>query len=495
MTAQLSCIDNQVVLKVLLSSATCRLTLKFLDLFEVAYVSWDGYNDFNTFYIQAASGTKGGSSGSPVIDCQGRAVVLNAGANSSSSAYYYPLERVVRALNILQKGRYSCHDKWEAVVIPRGTLQATFLHKRFEETRRLCLQSKTEQVVRDASPLTETGMLVVDSVVPGGPAFNHLKSGDVLVRMNGQVITRFLMMEIILDDSVGDNVELEFERRGTPFTDRLMTLVAVLLEYTCNPNFINFYNKHVAAGQKVISRLCGRVLEVELYPIFLYKAKTFGLSDNWIQALVKKDPVRHLVLGVKGCLAGSKAENLLEEDDMVLAIDKKPVTCFNDIDDACNALDDDMEGKLELTIFRQGREIEIRVGTDIRDGNGTTRVINWCGCYVQDPHPEVRALGFLPEEGHGVYISRRSSGSPVCRYGLDSDQWIVEVNGKSTPNLDAFVNVTKEIEDGEFVHARTVELNGKPKVLTLKQNLHYWPTWELRCDPETSIWHRKIIKS
>ncbi|PWA54562.1 degP protease 7 [Artemisia annua] len=876
----------------------------------------DGYNDFNTFYMQAASGTKGGSSGSPVVDWQGRAIALNAGCKSSSaSAFFLPLERVVRALSFLQKGRDSSQDKWKAVTIPRGTLQATFVHKGFDETRRLGLQSETEQLVRHASPLSETGMLVVDSVVPGGPANKHLEPGDVVVRMNKEVLTQFLKMETLLDDNVGQNVELELERGGIPLTVQLTVqdlhsitpsyfleisgavihplsyqqarnfrfqcglvyvsepgymlfragvprhaiikkfageeislledLIKVLstlsrgarvpLEYISytdrhrrksvlvtidrhewyaspqiytrdddsglwiakqalpdvnkplvngvtsmetsskteshaqdesdtvikkrklgedqsadgsmfadgtlskpkvdsledpssledavvtdlhgsvaereiEPTLVMFevhvpsscmldgvHSQHffgtgviiyhadnlgliavdkntvaisasdimlsfaaypveipgevvflhpvhnyalvaydpsalgsagasaVRAAQllpepalhrgesvclvglsrnlqatsrksvvtnpcaalninsadfpryratnmevieldtdfgssfsgvladeqgrvkaiwgsfstqlkygstsedhqfargipiysisqilkKIISGAKGspllingikrpmplvRILEIELYPTLLSKARSFGLSDQWIQALAKKDPVRRQVLRVKGCLAGSKAENLLTQGDMVLAINKKPVTCFRDIEDACETLDlyDDTDGKLELTIFSQGREIDLLVGTDVRDGNGTTRVISWCGCYLQDPHPAVRALGFLPDEGHGVYVTRWSHGSPVHRYGLYALQWIVEVNGKPTPNLEAFVDVTKKIEDGEFVRVKTVHLNGKPKVLTLKQDLHYWPTWELNFDRETAMWQRKMIKS
>lgn len=61
---------------------------------------------------------------------------------------------------------------------------------------------------------------------------------------------------------------------------------------------------------------------------------------------------------------------------------------------------------LVIAISWQGHEVELLVGTDVRDGNGTARVINWSGCIVQDPHLAVRALGFLPEEGHGVYVAR-----------------------------------------------------------------------------------------
>ncbi|OVA11903.1 PDZ domain [Macleaya cordata] len=936
-------------------------TLARLDR-DAPHYKKDGYNDFNTFYMQAASGTKGGSSGSPVIDWQGRAVALNAGSKSSSaSAFFLPLERVVRALNFLQRSKDSSGIEWEAVVIPRGTLQVTFLHKGFDETRRLGLKSETEQMVRHASPVGETGMLVVDSVVPGGPAHKQLEPGDVLVRVNGEVITQFLKLETLLDDSVKQDIDLQIERGGTSLTVKLMVqdlhsitpnfflevsgaviqslsyqqarnfrfkcglvyvtepgymlsraavprhaiikkfagkeisqldeLISVLSElsrgarvpleyisyldrhrsksvlvtvdrhewyappqiYTRNdstglwiarpalppgsiflsssvhsvrkdpasetimlptsevgeseptvqdvnkdrtdgfsrtpasdevleeshfleesnggtkkrrleddsstddivlsdrtihepvearltdiralentghlddrgaatanasvaerviePTLVMFevhvppscmvdgvHSQHFfgtgvivyhsqnmglvavdkntvaisvsdvmlsfaafpmeipgevvflhpvhnyalvaydpsslgAAGasavraakllpepalrrgdsvylvglsrslqatsrKSTVTNPCAavnigsadcpryratnmevieldtdfgssfsgvltdergmvqaiwgsfstqlryggsssedhqfvrgipiyavsevldmiirgdkgplllingikrpmplvRILEAELYPTLLSKARSFGLSDNWVQALVKKDPIRRQVLRVKGCLAGSKAEHQLEQGDMVLAINKEPITCFRDIENACQELDksEESDGTLSMTIFRQGQEIEVIVGTDVRDGNGTTRMVNWCGCIVQDPHPAVRALGFLPEEGHGVYVARWCHGSPAHRYGLYALQWIVEVNGKLTPDLESFVEVTKGLEHGEFVRIKIVHLNGKPKVLTLKQDLHYWPTWELKFDPETAMWRRGTIKA
>lgn len=134
---------------------------------------------------------------------------------------------------------------------------------------------------------------------------------------------------------------------------------------------------------------------------------------------------------------------------------------------------------------------------DWRSGMGTTRMVNWAGCLVQEPPTAVRALGYLPPNGHGAYIARSvpeylprgylprgcpsrvlllpsmsmlihstpvgqgpignspvgycwctasgrwCHGSPAHKYGLYALHWIAEINGEPIPDLDALVAVTQ----------------------------------------------------
>ncbi len=163
-----------------------------------------GYNDFNTFYLQAASGTSGGSSGSPVIDFDGDVVALNAAANSkTASSFFLPLYRIQHALSKIQQGE----------AIERGSIQTVFQHRPFRELLRLGLSPNLEQRSRAENP-DNSGMLMVGQVMVGGAADGVLKEGDVLVEINGKLVTEFIGLESTLDDSIGDTLDFTVVRQG-----------------------------------------------------------------------------------------------------------------------------------------------------------------------------------------------------------------------------------------------------------------------------------------
>ncbi len=167
-----------------------------------------GYNDFNTFYLQAASGTSGGSSGSPVIDRDGDVVALNAAANArTASSFFLPLPRIVSALEKLRAGE----------PIPRGGLQTIFSHQPFRELSRLGLDTETEQRARAHAPTqggSSSGMLIVQQVIPGGVADQVLKAGDILVSIDDTLITDFISLEALLDERIGQTLAIDVIRQG-----------------------------------------------------------------------------------------------------------------------------------------------------------------------------------------------------------------------------------------------------------------------------------------
>lgn len=165
---------------------------------------YSGYRDWNTFYVQAASGTSGGSSGSPVLNVEGQVVALNAGSNRRSAAsFYLPLDRVVRALDLIQEGQ----------PVSRGTVQAIFKQKAYDELGRLGLSPELETEARERFP-DGTGLLVVDRVFLEGPSDGQLRPGDIVMAVNGHHLDGFVPLEVALDDSVGGAVTFSLLRGG-----------------------------------------------------------------------------------------------------------------------------------------------------------------------------------------------------------------------------------------------------------------------------------------
>jgi hypothetical protein len=212
-------------------------------------------------------------------------------------------------------------------------------------------------------------------------------------------------------------------------------------------------------------------LEAEFVYAPLFAARKMGVDEDWIARLEKNNPLRRRALSITRLVGDSAASRLLKNGDMVLAIDGEVVTSYSALEAAVQ------KPEVVVTVWRNDSVQEITVETAALSGRGIDRAVSWAGALLQDPHRAMAAQRGIATDG--VYVAYFSYGSPATRYGLWAGRRVVEVNETATPNLQAFIDAVKDIEDRESVRLKTVTWNGQAEVITLKLDNQYWPAYEL----------------
>ncbi|RLA05103.1 MAG: hypothetical protein DRQ47_02055 [Gammaproteobacteria bacterium] len=201
---------------------------------------------------------------------------------------FFPLDRAKHALVNIQQGK----------VISRGTLQSTFIHRSYAELRRLGLEEDEEAAFREEDPDSQ-GALVVDHILPEGPASELLAPGDILYRIDDQMVTSFIPLEAYLDEHVGQSILIEFLRGG-----------------------------EILSGQAVVSSLSSitptRYLEI---------GRAVLHNFSYQQARHVNRPVKGVVLATAGYMFGSSG---VRAGSVITSIDNQDVA---NLDEAVSVLE------------------------------------------------------------------------------------------------------------------------------------------------------------
>ncbi|HLW74155.1 MAG TPA: trypsin-like peptidase domain-containing protein, partial [Gammaproteobacteria bacterium] len=214
-----------------------------------------------------------------------------------------------------------------------------------------------------------------------------------------------------------------------------------------------------------------RTLDVEFYPAALSQARKLGLPDDWVRKLGAVDPQRREVLTVVRTTAETPADKLLQTGDLLLAMDGRPVTGFRAMEKASQ------QPEADLTLLRDGKVMDLKVGTVELPSDGTDRFIVWAGALLAKPTHAAAAQRDVPRSG--LQVVYYNFGSPASRYGLSGGWRVIGVNGVSTPDMDSFIGAVQALKDRDNVRLAVQGLDGTGQIITLKLDQRYWPTYEV----------------
>ena len=222
-------------------------------------------------------------------------------------------------------------------------------------------------------------------------------------------------------------------------------------------------------------------LELDLGYIPLFSARKLGLSDDWISQFEEQSEKRRVII-VNNRLSGSSAAEMIQNGDLILAIDGQLVTSFRDYEKYSQSRE------VTVTLWRQNVIQEVIVSSALLNGKNIDHVLIWAGAHLHTPHRAIAKRGI---DTSGVYVAFSNYGSPATRYGLNIGQRIIAVDGIDTPNLESFIEQVENREDRTSIKLKVVSWNGRVNVITMKLDNEFWAPYQLK--KSISGWERAMI--
>jgi len=232
-------------------------------------------------------------------------------------------------------------------------------------------------------------------------------------------------------------------------------------------------------------------LECEFNEVTLAEARHLGLDNDWTTRLVEHSPNRRQALSVARVQLGGATAGILQEGDILLAINGRPVVRF---------LDTELPGAVEgqtvtLDVLRAGSVLSVSVEPAVLRSDGAERVVTWQGMQcVVTPRP-IAERGVLPKgvarAGEGVFCSATASGSPADTYWIGPEVWITGINGTPVHTLDDLLALDQALpaddwdaeavdDDRRFVRVTVVDMEGREQLETMRPDWLFFPTVDLR---------------
>ncbi|PCD21297.1 hypothetical protein AU210_016263 [Fusarium oxysporum f. sp. radicis-cucumerinum] len=142
-------------------------------------------SDFNTHYYEVKAKVAAGVIGGPVFNGDGQPVAIQTGSSNPDCLHALPLSYPERVLKQIQNREE----------VKRGDVQTLF-------------------TLRNSRDAHRQKLIMVHSVLSGGPADGKLEGGDILTEINGDPVTDLPSLNTIFDENIGNKVSILVDRSG-----------------------------------------------------------------------------------------------------------------------------------------------------------------------------------------------------------------------------------------------------------------------------------------